>query len=169
MNNTDNTLIIRSSDFVNGNIIPRKCTCEGENISPTLSWDNFPANTESFIILVSDPHKIWGITIFKLYHWIVYNIPGDISYIPRGLTCDKIFELGASQAINSFKVGEYKGPCPHFGTKEINLHFEIYALDITLNINIEKATKSNIINAMKEHILAKGLLIGMYRKSNKIE
>ncbi len=66
-------LKLRSPSYEEGGIIPKKYTCDGENISPPLVWSNVPEGTESFTIIFDDPDapsKTW-------VHWILYHIPGD--------------------------------------------------------------------------------------------
>ncbi len=64
-------LKITSSAFEEGGMIPKKYTCDGENVSPPLSWSNSPSGTKSFALICDDPDAPAGIWV----HWVVYNIP----------------------------------------------------------------------------------------------
>ena len=68
--NTD-TFTLKSSSFSNGAAIPEKHSLQGGNLSPPLSWNNVPANTQSFVLIMDDPDAPGG----TWDHWIVYNIP----------------------------------------------------------------------------------------------
>ncbi|SRR6266496_4637477 len=63
---------------VHGDSIPKQFTCEGQNISPELSWTDAPKETKSLVLILQDPDapKQNGFT-----HWIVNNIPPTISRI----------------------------------------------------------------------------------------
>ncbi len=88
-------------------------------------------------------------------HWVVWNIGTD-GNIPESYN-------GAEQGLNGMKQNEYKGMCPPSGTH--HYHFMVYALDKKLDL--EKTTdKAALEKAMKGHILAKGDLVGLYKKAS---
>ena len=69
----DMTLVISSTAFSDQEKIPVKYTCDGEDISPALSWNEPPQGTVSFALIVDDPDAPAGIWS----HWIIFNIPAD--------------------------------------------------------------------------------------------
>ena len=159
-NMSKNKFTISSPAFSHNTEIPSKYTCEGENISPELQWQNAPAGTKSFALIVDDPdapHKTF-------VHWIMYNIPAIITTLPED-TPKNNFTLGAtdfSKTKNS--PTPYGGPCPPTGTHRY--FFTLYALDMHLNLQ-EGASKEELLQAMKGHILDTAQCIGLYKKRNK--
>jgi Raf kinase inhibitor-like YbhB/YbcL family protein len=55
----------------------------------------------------------------------------------------------------------YAGPCPPPG-KPHRYFFRLYALDIMLSLQ-PGATRAELEEAMKQHILAQGTLMGTYQ------
>jgi Raf kinase inhibitor-like YbhB/YbcL family protein len=87
-------------------------------------------------------------------HWIVWNIP------PTG----KIEEntVPGTEGTNTAREHSYGGPCPPYGTHRY--FFKVYALDTKLTLNSD-SKKKDVEKAMESHILAKGELVGLYRRS----
>ena len=149
---------IYSNVFKNNQMIPSKYTCKGENISPPLNWDSIPENTKSLVLIVDDPDAPMGTWI----HWVLYNIPPTLNNLSENIEQNKTYiDSGMIQGINSGKYIGYQGPCPPSGTHRY--FFKIYALDIAIE-PVEKMTKSQILKAMENHIIAHGELIGLYSK-----
>lgn len=148
---------VTSIDFKEGELIPSLFTCEGENISPQISWVDYPKNTKSFALIADDPDAPMGTWV----HWVVYNIPSNISELKQNFPLDKEFPNGIKQGITDFAKTGYGGPCPPSGIHRY--FFKVYALDTILNAP-NKLTKKDLLKAMEGHILAKGELIGKYRR-----
>jgi len=144
------TLTITSPDFKSNEMIPSRFSCEGENISPALHIEGLPAGTKSLAIIVHDPDAQMqgGVT-----HWIAWNID-PVQDIPQK------FE-GGTQGMNTRKKEGYMGPCPPTGAH--HYHFKVYALDSRLNLNLD-TNEEQLENEMKNHILAEGELVGLYKK-----
>lgn len=148
---------ITSSAFGNGESIPVRYTCDGENISPPLKWSNVPQGTKSFAIINDDPDAPMGTWV----HWVIYNIPGNVTELAERISPLPKLNNGALQGKNSWgKIG-YGGPCPPSGTHRY--FFKIYALDKTLEIG-PGASKEEVLKAIKGHILAEGQLYGKYSR-----
>jgi len=150
-------LQIKSTVFEQGEIIPKKYSCDGENVSPPLNWSDIPKGTKSFALILDDPDapaKIW-------VHWIIYNIPADQrsldEYIPDG----ERLANGALHGTNDYQKFGYRGPCPPGGTHRYS--FKIYALDSMLNI-LPGLSKQKLLSAMKGHVIEQGKLIGRYAR-----
>ncbi len=141
--------------FENNGFIPLRYTCDGENVSPPLLIENIPKEAESLILIMDDPDAPVGV----FDHWILINIP-----INHGKTSLKIEENTApgTQVLNSFGRHQYGGPCPPSGTHRY--FFKAYALDEELKVNLD-AGKKGVEEAMEGHILAKGELIGLYKRA----
>lgn len=148
---------VTSSAFNNGEMIPAKYTFDGLNVSPPLSWSNAPAGAKSFALINDDPDAPIGDWV----HWIVYNIPPDITGFKENMPNDKSFRDGMMHGTNDFKQPGYLGPSPPSGTHRY--YFKIYALDTMLKI-APGATKKELLAAIEKHILAEGCLTGKYKR-----
>ncbi|UCE57401.1 MAG: YbhB/YbcL family Raf kinase inhibitor-like protein [Candidatus Bathyarchaeota archaeon] len=141
---------LKSEDFEDNNIIPSEFTCDGEDISPQLSWEDVPPETKSFALSVTDPDAPGGTWI----HWLVYDIPRDVRSIERSS-----LPKGAKEVENDFGKEEYGGPCPPYGTHRYI--FTIYALDTE---HLEDVDKHNFFGKVEDHTLNKMVLKGLYKR-----
>lgn len=149
-------IILKSSILKENEMIPQKYSCDGEDISPPLEWENVPEKTLSFCIIMEDPDAPGGI----FTHWIIFNIPQNYRSLPENFP--KLPELanGIKQGKNDFNKIGYNGPCPPKSSKH-RYKFTIYALDKILDI--ESGIKRNeILKEINNHILGKGELICLY-------
>ncbi|MCK9614114.1 MAG: YbhB/YbcL family Raf kinase inhibitor-like protein [Candidatus Omnitrophica bacterium] len=140
---------LTSPDFKNNEYLPKKFTCDGKAINPSLNIESIPDNAKSLALIVDDPDAPAGTFI----HWIVFDIP----------VTNKIAENTApgKQGITSSRTKEYVSPCPPSGTHRY--FFKIYALDTMLNLK-EGITKQELEAAMKGHIVAQAEMIGLYKR-----
>ncbi|MFZ1970645.1 MAG: YbhB/YbcL family Raf kinase inhibitor-like protein [Candidatus Nanoarchaeia archaeon] len=143
------------SVFEDGERIPVRYTCDGDNINPPLEFLNVPSNARSLLLIVDDPDspsKIW-------LHWMLWNIRPDRREIEEDTVPDE-----AEEGENDFGECGYGGPCPHSGVHKYQ--FKLYALDTLLNLS-SGSTKKDIETVMMRHIIDKAVLVGLYsRKSN---
>lgn len=146
-------LVVTSSAFQHNKDIPRKYSCEGQNISPDLHIGNIPAEAKTLAIIMHDPDAPvdGGFT-----HWVVWNVSTD-GQIPENF-------LGGKQGLNGAQKAGYTGMCPPTGKHRYN--FTIYALDAELDL-VDRTDKSALEGAMTGHVLAKGTLTGLYKKRGK--
>ncbi len=149
---------IFSPDFKEGETIPKMFTCEAEDLSPQLIWENAPEKTASFALICDDPDAPMGTWV----HWVIYNIPKDFKGLERGIKKSPKLENGILQGKNSWPKTGYNGPCPPPG-KPHRYFFKLYALDTILNLK-ENATKEELLSAMKGHILAEAQTMGVYKR-----
>jgi hypothetical protein len=148
---------LTSSAFEDGGMIPVKYTCDGDNISPPLAWENIPEGTKSIALVCDDPDAPMGTFV----HWVLYNLPPDTNKLEENIPVTEKLENGACQASTSFgKIG-YGGPCPPSGIHRY--YFKIYALDKELDESSVE-DKTSLLSAMEEHILSQGQLIGRYKR-----
>jgi len=142
-------LVVTSSAFGNKKSIPPKYTCDDEDVNPPLNIEGVPEETKSLVLVVEDPDSPSGLWI----HWLVWNI------LPTG----KIKEnsIPGIEGLTTNKRRGYGGPCPSSGTHRY--FFKVYALDTKLDLN-ENAQKQDVEKAMENHILAKGELVGLYKR-----
>lgn len=154
-------LTIKSSAFKNGEEIPSKYTCQGEDISPPLEWEGVPENAFSLVLIVDDPDapdpKAPKMT---WVHWVLYNIPPVVSGIPEGASL-QIIAPGVKEGLNDWGKTGYGGPCPPIG--QHRYFFKLYALDVVLE-DLKNPTKAMLEVLIKGHVIAKAELIGTYKK-----
>jgi Raf kinase inhibitor-like YbhB/YbcL family protein len=95
-------------------------------------------------------------------HWILFNLPADITEFRENVPPEKELERGAKQGMNDFRKIGYGGPCPPGGIHRY--FFKLYALDTKINLEAG-ATKEELLKAMEGHILAEGQIMGRYERS----
>ncbi len=137
-----------SSSFSNGDLIPVKYSCKGDNINPPINVSDLPNGVKSLALIIDDPDAPNGDWV----HWVMWNIP---------LTGVKEGSAPGVQGVNSWGRNEYGGPCPPSGTH--HYHFKIYALDTELDLP-NSINKYDLEKAMNDHVLAKAELIGLFSK-----
>jgi Raf kinase inhibitor-like YbhB/YbcL family protein len=149
--------VITSTAFKHEGMIPQQYTCDGADISPQLAWSGGPQGVQSFALICDDPDAPVGDWV----HWILYNIPPDVHELKEKIANDPMLANGAKHGFNDFRRFGYGGPCPPGGTHRY--FFKLYALDSTLTLPA-KATKQDVLTAMKGHILAQAELMGKYSR-----
>lgn len=146
-------LRVTSDAFGANGSIPIEHTPLGADVAPPLAWGEVPPGTRSVAILVEDPDAPRRIFV----HWIVVGIPPGVTGLPAG----GVLPEGAAHGINDYGNAGWNGPNPPSGRHRY--FFRVFALDI----NLEKSglTKTDLMAAMKGHVLAQGELIGTFDKS----
>jgi Raf kinase inhibitor-like YbhB/YbcL family protein len=152
------SLTLSSNAFVTGENIPVTYTCDGQNISPPLAWSQGPAGTASFALILEDPDA----PVKNFTHWVIYNLPPDGRSLAEAVTQDAELASGAIQGKNGLGRIGYTGPCPPKGSPH-HYNFTLYALDKSLDLGAE-ATKDQVLQAVKGHILAQAQLVGLYQR-----
>jgi Raf kinase inhibitor-like YbhB/YbcL family protein len=155
---------LHSSAFAAGAEIPRRHTCEGDDVSPPLGWSDPPAGTRSFALIVDDPdapdpkapQRTW-------VHWVVYDLPADARALPEGAGAGAL-PPGAQHGRNDWGRTDWGGPCPPIGRHRY-VH-ELYALDTELG-DLGAPTKAALERAMEGHVLGRAELIGTYQKQGR--
>jgi Raf kinase inhibitor-like YbhB/YbcL family protein len=160
---------LTSTAFDNGGVIDKRYTADGEDTSPPLAWSSAPAATKSFALICDDPDapsprnpapEPW-------VHWVIYNIPAEAATLPAGIPRESQPQAvpGARQGINSWPSDNlgYRGPAPPPGSGKHRYVFQLYALDAALSLQAG-ATKKQLLEAISDHILAEGQLIGTYER-----
>ena len=153
---------LNSPAFQPNGHIPSRYTCEGEDISPPLTWEGVPNGAKSIVLIIDDPDApdpkapkiVW-------VHWVVYNMPPNTKSLPENAGKAGLPQ-GTLVGLNDFKKTGYGGPCPPIGRHRY--FHKLYALDTTLDL--KGATKSQIERAMQGHTLANAELIGTFQKGD---
>jgi len=147
-----NTFNIFSSAFENGQNIPSKYTCDGEDMSPPLHIEGVPSEAKSLALIMDDPDAPSGMWV----HWVRWNIP--IETVDIGEGAEPMGIPGNGSGGNTY----YKGPCPPDGTHRY--FFKLYALDAELSLH-EGATKDELLMAMEGHVIDDAELMGLYSRA----
>jgi len=154
------TLKLASTAFRQGDDIPQKYTCDGDNISPPLGWSGVPENTRSFLLVCDDPDAPSG--IFR--HWAAFDIPSSWRGLNAGHGAESLAR-GFRQAINDFGKPGYGGPCPPRGDKPHRYHFQLSApSEPSLPVG-PSATCLEVITLATPYVLEFVELVGLYQRS----
>jgi Raf kinase inhibitor-like YbhB/YbcL family protein len=152
------TLKVTSTAFQEGDQIPDRYTCEGQDISPPLAWGEPPGTTQSFALIVADPDAQGGV----FTHWVIFNIAPDSRRLPEAIPTQDQLPGGALQGKNDFGKTGYGGPCPPSGRAH-RYQFTLYALDRALDLKAG-ASKKQVLGAMQGHVVFQGALVGIYQR-----
>lgn len=144
---------ITSPSFNNKDMIPKKFTCDGQDMNPALMIDNIPKNAKSLALIMDDPDA----PLHTWVHWVVYNLP-VINKMEENISARL---LSGNQGVNDFNKTNYGGPCPPGGVHRY--FFKIYALDKMLGLK-DGLSKYALEAAMEGHIIEKAELIGLYKR-----
>lgn len=150
---------VTSSAFADGETIPKRYSCEGEEVSPPLSWSGAPDEARSFVVLCADPDAPSG--TFK--HWAVYDIPADTTSLPEGV--EKAAQTGSfEQGTNDFGDVGYGAPCPPPGDGAHRYQFRVLALD-TETLDLRGAPAYDAVeSAAKRHEIDSATITGLYER-----
>lgn len=157
-------LQIQSDAFGAGQPIPQKYAAEegGDNVCPPLRWSGVPQGTASLALIVEDPDAPM---LKPFIHWLIWNLspglPGLSAAVAQVPT--PADPVGSVQGKNDAKEVGYYGPLPPRGHGVHHYHFQLFALDNVLGLG-PKATREELVEAMKGHVLAQGELVGTYER-----
>jgi Raf kinase inhibitor-like YbhB/YbcL family protein len=151
-------LSVSSSVFGEGDMIPARYTCQGEDISPPLAWSEVPTGTQSLALIMDDPDAPVGV----FTHWVMFNISAVGPGLSEAVPAEAQLPDGALQGRNDFGRVGYGGPCPPPGRPH-RYQFTVYSLDSLLDLRAG-ATKGQVLDAVEGHILAQGRLTGRYQR-----
>jgi Raf kinase inhibitor-like YbhB/YbcL family protein len=153
-------LEVKSESFGSMEVIPAEFTCDGNDVSPQISWKNTPMGTKSIAIICDDPDAPSGTWV----HWVCYDIPAVTSSLHKNIMHGDTLPCTGKQGITDFGKNGYNGPCPPSGVHRY--FFKVYALDAFLNLPAGK-TARDVEKTMKGHVLGYGELVGMYSRKSK--
>jgi Raf kinase inhibitor-like YbhB/YbcL family protein len=147
-------LSLTSDAFQNGQPIPKQYTCDGADQTPALRWDEPPAGTKGFALVIDDPDAPGG----TFRHWGVFDIPASARSIGGG-------QKYGAEVTNVFGKPGYGGPCPPKGHGPHHYHFKLFALD-TETLDVSPSAKiADVENAARQHAIAEGKLVGTYERA----
>jgi hypothetical protein len=155
---------IASSAFEHQGAIPRRYTCDGDDVSPTLHWSGVPEGTRSLALIVDDPDAPDPAAPRMTYvHWVLYNLPADSTGLAEAIAPEQL-PHGTGQGVNDWGRTGYGGPCPPIGRHRY--FHKLYALDTQLE-GLRRPTKAQLEAAMQGHILAQAELVGTYQRGSR--
>jgi Raf kinase inhibitor-like YbhB/YbcL family protein len=154
-------LTLSSQSFANGEAIPRRHTCEGEDISPELQWSSLPPGAKSLALIVDDPDAPDPAAPKRTWvHWVLYNIPSGTEGLRAAVSSAEL-PKGTLEGQNDWGRTGYGGPCPPVGRHRY--FHKLYALDSVLP-DLKSPTKAALEKAMAGHVIGQAELVGTYQK-----
>lgn len=151
---------IASAAFKDGGDIPAKFTCEGNDLSPQVSFAGVPAGAKSLVLIVDDPDAPDpAAPKLTWVHWVLFNLPPTTTELAEGVAS---FPAGTNEGVNDFNRTRYGGPCPPIGRHRY--FFKLYALD-TMLPNMAHPNKTKVLAAMEGHVLEQAQIVGTYQKA----
>jgi Raf kinase inhibitor-like YbhB/YbcL family protein len=164
-------MVLTTTAWPDGAQIPARHTQAGDQISPEFNWKNVPAGTRSFVFNMLDPDVAIQRGTEAQPHWIVWNIPATATGLPEGVKPGAELPDGSRQI--SASGPQYRGPgAPATGPLH-HYTFEVYALDIALDVQPSAATppiaaaletRANVMKAMQGHVLGKAVYVGLFHR-----
>jgi Raf kinase inhibitor-like YbhB/YbcL family protein len=148
------TITVTSTATAEGAPIPRRYTCDGEEVSPPLSWNGAPDDAAALALVVDDPDAPGGTYV----HWVLFALDPSLTALQLGTV-----PAGARQAKNSAGDAKYKGPCPPKGDGAHHYRFTIYALRSAIDAPNGAAT-NDALSAIRDAATAKGTLTATYER-----
>jgi Raf kinase inhibitor-like YbhB/YbcL family protein len=150
---------LTSTAFENEGSIPKKFTCEGENVSPPIAWAAVPPAAKSLALIVDDPDAPDPAAPKRTWvHWVLYDLPPSAGGLPEAV---RSLPAGAREGKNDWNKTGYGGPCPPIGRHRY--FFKLYALDASLG-DLGEPTKAALLEAMRGHVVGETELLGTYQK-----
>jgi Raf kinase inhibitor-like YbhB/YbcL family protein len=145
-------LELTSEAFDEGDPIPEKYSCDGEDVSPALAWSSVPEGTRAIALIVHDPDAPSG----DFTHWLAWNIDPEPGGLGGGVAAP-------GEGTNGFGRQGYAGPCPPPGHGTHRYFHHLFALDTDLDLE-PGADIEQLKEAMEGHVLAEGKLVGVYER-----
>lgn len=145
---------LTSTAFQDGGAIPRRFTCDGDNVSPDLAWSGAPEGAQALVLVATDPDAR------DFVHWLVYDMTGTpAGGLPLGVSASPD---APPQGTNGFGKLGYGGPCPPSGTH--HYRFTLSALDAA--VELTGTPRIDVLQAaMRGHVIAEATLTATYRRS----
>lgn len=150
-------LVLASEAFADGEEIPVEFTSYGDNVSPPLEW-SLQLDAESFVLVVEDPDAP---TEAPVVHWLMWNIPGTAEGLQQGVPEGARTPIGAVQGRNAHGKHAYLGPRPPAGHGRHRYHFQLFALDKTLDLGPETPL-AELLTVLKANTIAMAEMVGLF-------
>lgn len=153
-------LALSTTALASSAAIPTKFTCDGQDVSPTLSWNDPPAGTATFALIVDDPDApvAGGWT-----HWVLFDLPAQQRALAENVPKTAQLAAGGTHGYNSWDRVGYGGPCPPRGDRPHTYRFTLYAVSGQLGL-AGGSTRSQVLAALQGRTLEQALLTGTYQR-----
>jgi Raf kinase inhibitor-like YbhB/YbcL family protein len=156
------SIAMASSAFADGEPMPARYTADGEKISPPLTWRGVPTGARSLVLIVEDPDAP---ALQPLVHLLVFDLPPDLAELPEGMFKSPRHDgLDEDLGRNSYLQAAYLPPDPPTGHGPHRYVFQVFALNRRLDFD-RPPGRAAVIEAMRSHVLAKGVLTATYERS----
>jgi Raf kinase inhibitor-like YbhB/YbcL family protein len=165
------TMVLTTTAWPDGTLIPVKYSQAGDQVSPALSWSNVPEGTVSFVLLFHDVDAAAGNGTDDVLHWLLWNIPGTATGLPEGVPQGDQLPDGTRQI--SVSGPYYRGPGAASTGPAHHYAFELFALDTMLSVqpaaqvpgvNPGVETRGAVFRAMSGHVRGKAVYVGLFRR-----
>jgi Raf kinase inhibitor-like YbhB/YbcL family protein len=160
-------MTLTSSAFADGSQIPVKFSQAGDEASPPIAWTGTPDSTVSFVLIVHDANAVAANGLDDVLHWMVWNLPATARSLPEGVPQGPQLSDGTRQI--SVTGPNYRGPAAPSNGPAHHYVFELYALDVMLDVPAvgapPAATRAAVIAAMTGHVRGKAVTVGLFRRA----
>jgi Raf kinase inhibitor-like YbhB/YbcL family protein len=152
---------VRSDDVRDGQLLKDEQVYAAGNVSPHLSWSGFPEGTRSFAVTCFDPDAPTG---SGFWHWVLFDIPADVTELPAGAGSGDIAGLpaGAVHARNDYGTRDFGGAAPPPGDGPHRYVFTVYAVDTEKLGPDADASPAYVGFNLRFHAIGRAHLIGEY-------
>lgn len=157
---TDNKMVISTDAIGDDGVFDPRYTCDLDNSSPELRWDNVPEGTSTFALVAEDPDARNGVFI----HWVIYNIPSEVRHLPAGIPPQEALPNGIRQGLNSYGKLGYAGPCPPFEDSAHRYIFRIFALREISGLPA-RLRRDDLLQTIGPSIIGEAETIGRYQRA----
>ncbi len=150
-------LTLTSDSFGPNGPIPKRCTMEGQNLSPQLHWTGVPDGTKSFALVCHDPDApLAAAGSYGFVHWVLYNLPASLTGLAEGAAA-------GTEGVSDFGKPGYGGPLPPPGHGIHHYFFILMALDTVLDLE-PGLTLWQLMSKIEPHVIGMNRLVGTYQR-----
>ncbi|MGH3318600.1 MAG: YbhB/YbcL family Raf kinase inhibitor-like protein [Streptosporangiaceae bacterium] len=157
---------VASDDVAHGQPLPNGQVFNGmgaggENVSPHLRWEGSPGQPRSFAVTCFDPDAPTG---SGFWHWVLFDIPADVTELPRGAGSGDMRGLpaGATHGRNDFGTKDFGGAAPPPGDPPHRYVFAVHALD-TDRLGVDDSVPPAQVGFnLTPHTVSRGMIIPVY-------
>ena len=153
------SISVVSPVFEEGGWIPRRYTCDGDDVSPEIRISGVPGDASMLALIMYDPDAPIGV----FYHWLLYNIPVSATVIPEGLGAPREETGLGAQGVNDFGRLGYGGPCPPRRHGPHRYYFLVLALRGEEKLP-PRLTPRRLLEAVRDRAVAYGYTYGRYER-----
>ena len=147
---------VKVKGFGNGELIPRRHTCEGDDLSPMVEWSGEPKGTQGFALIMDDPDAPAG----TWNHWLLWDVPAHVRSVAEDFRPGGVGSSGR----NDFGRLGYGGPCPPKGHGVHRYNFTVYAVDRPVLGLPVGAKRQELDRALAGRVLAQAQYMGRYER-----